>query len=144
MTWSKAQATCVTPGVASRASSERRSPRVAPTARPSGAAAGGAPKCARNSSYVPSTRWTFNDRPRRVTARPRSELLVRGGAVGAGHRRVQQAQVDGELAAVVDQVVQGEVAQRGRARLLEAHPPLQLEAPRRFQRGVRGLVEGAP
>src|SRR6266550_2720352 len=59
-----------------------------------------------------------------------SELLVSGRAVGAGHGDVEQAQVDRKLTAVMDQMVQGEVAERDGPGFFEPQPTHNLEAPK--------------
>jgi hypothetical protein len=66
--------------------------------------------------------------------------FVSGGAVRTGDGHVEQAQIDGQLAAMVNLMAQGEVAQRIRARSLEPYAAENFQAPGL----VRGRRRGAP
>src|SRR5581483_2369592 len=84
-------------------------------------------------------------RKKRAGSRPRTGRLplVGGGTVDRGHRNSVEAQVDAQLAAMVDEVVQHESAERRRARHREDFLIAAAQRPVRRQLGV-GPVEHRP
>jgi len=69
-------------------------------------------------------------------------LLVCGRTVGAGYGDVEQAQVDRKLAAVMDQVAQGEVPEHGHPGPFEPQPAHYFEAPSLHQGRIGNARQG--
>ena len=66
--------------------------------------------------------------PRRI-AQDLAEGLVGGRTVEAGHRDIQQAQVDGQLAAMVDEVIEKHGAVEQHTRGVDNHAVAKGELP---------------
>src|SRR5215210_2969824 len=122
MTWSVATPTWVAPS-SSRPRVQRTTPRVAPTSSPAAFRRDGTAKKCRNSSYVPSTRWTRTASAGRARGPVGPDAVdeVPGGGHGPALRADLGSAEDGRTAPSLDPALGHGVLLHDGAEVLHVH-----------------------